>query len=95
VTLTNGPHVVRATCIFNERDELVDFWSDDRPDSASGRFVPCRWRTPLDGYRDFGGVRLAGSGRADWLRPEGAFTYGEFRLVSVAYDVPAPVPWEA
>ena len=32
VTFTNGRRRVTATVLFNERDELVDFWSDDRPD---------------------------------------------------------------
>ena len=36
VTFTNGAHSVTATLMFNDRDELVDFWSDDRPDSSSG-----------------------------------------------------------
>ena len=34
VTFTNGRHRVAATLLFNERDELADFWSDDRPESG-------------------------------------------------------------
>ncbi len=90
VTLANGRYTVRATCVFNERDELVDFWSDDRPDSSSGTFVPCRWRTPIGDYGDVGGLRLARTGSAVWMRPEGEFTYGEFRLVSLRYDLRGP-----
>ena len=92
VTFSNGPYRVRATCLFDDRDELVDFWSDDRPDSSTGRFVPCRWYTPLDTYRDVGGMRLSTHGTAVWDRPEGRFTYGDFRLVSLRYDLPGPVP---
>ena len=88
VTFTNGPYRVSATLIFNERDELVDFWSDDRPDSSIGAFVPCRWNTPIGEYRDVDGMRLPTWGGAVWNRAEGPFMYGEFRLRSLRYDVP-------
>jgi hypothetical protein len=90
VTFTNGPHRVSATLIFNERDELVDFWSDDRPDGGAGGFVPCRWNTPIGEYRDLDGMRLPTWGGAVWNRAERPFMYGEFRLRSLRYDVPGP-----
>ena len=92
VTFTNGPHRVGATLVFNERDELVDFWSDDRPESSSGRFVPSRWSTPVDEYRDVGGSHLIHRGRAVYARPDGPFTYGSFTLRSIEYDVAGPRP---
>jgi hypothetical protein len=94
VTLTNGPHRVTATLVFNERDEMVDFWSDDRPDSSSGTFVPMRWNTPIGEYRDVAGMRLPTWGGAVWARREGPFMYGEFRLRSLRFDVPGPTPTE-
>jgi hypothetical protein len=90
VTFTNGPHRVTATLCFNERDELVDFWSDDRPDSSSGRFIQSRWNTPVGDYREIGGIRLPTRGSTVYARPDGPFTYGEFTLRSVAFDVPEP-----
>jgi hypothetical protein len=90
VTFTNGPYRVSATLIFNERDELVDFWSDDRPDSSTGAFVSCRWNTPISEYRDVAGMRLPTRGATVWNRAEGLFIYGEFRLRSLRYDVPGP-----
>jgi hypothetical protein len=90
VTFTNGPHRVSATLRFNDRDELVDFESDDRPDSSSGRFIPRRWSTPVDTYGDLGGLRLVTRGRAVYERPDGPFAYGEFTLRSLEYDVPRP-----
>ena len=92
VTFTNGPHRVAATVAFNDRDELVDFWSDDRPESSSGRFVPSRWSTPVDEYRDVGGSHLIHRGRAVYARPDGPFTYGSFTLRSIEYDVAGPRP---
>ena len=91
VTFTNGPHVVTATLVFNDRDELVDFWSDDRPDSSGGAFVPMRWSTPVTEYRDVDGRHVLHRGGAVYLRPDGPFTYGEFMLRSMRYDVTGPV----
>ena len=91
VTFTNGPRVVTATLVFNDRDELVDFWSDDRPDSGTGTFVPMRWSTPVTEFRDVDGRHLLHSGGAVYHRPDGPFTYGEFTMRSIHYDVPGPV----
>lgn len=88
VTFTNGPHTVAATLVFGDDGLLADFWSDDRPDSSTGTFVPMRWRTPLAGYRPMAdGVRVATQGSALYERPDGPFAYGEFTLRSLAYDV--------
>jgi hypothetical protein len=89
VTFTNGRWTVRATLLFNERDELVDFWSDDRPESADGGFASRRWSTPLSDYRVIDGMRLPTRGLAIYARPEGPFTYGEFTIRAVEYDVTA------
>jgi hypothetical protein len=89
-TYVNGPHRVSATLHFNERDELVDFTSDDRPPKVDGAYRPCRWSTPIEGYQRFDGLRLPTRGAAVYAYPEGPFTYGRFRLRSIAYDVQAP-----
>ncbi len=91
VTFTNGSHVVTATLVFNDRGELVDFWSDDRPDSSTGTFVPMRWSTPVTEHRDVDGRHLLYRGAAVYLRPDGPFTYGEFTMRSLQYDVPGPM----
>lgn len=91
VSFTNGPHVVTATLVFNDRHELVDFWSDDRPDSSTGTFVPMRWSTPVTEYRDTDGRHLLHRGGAVYLRPDGPFMYGDFTMRSLKYDVPGPV----
>jgi hypothetical protein len=87
VTFTNGPHVVRATLVFSDDDELVDFWSDDRPDSSTGTFVPMRWSTPVSEYADVDGRHLLRRGAAVYHRPDEPFTYGEFAIRSIQYDV--------
>jgi len=90
VTFTNGRRRVSATLLFNERDEMVDFWSDDRPDSGTGTSRQMRWNTPIGDYRDIDGWRLATTGAAVYAYPEGPFAYGEFTLRSLRYDVPGP-----
>jgi hypothetical protein len=90
VTFSNGPQRVSATLIFGTHDELVDFWSDDRPDSSGGAPVAMRWSTPLGDYRAIDGIRVPTRGRTVYARPEGPFTYGEFTLRSIAWDVRSP-----
>jgi hypothetical protein len=90
VTFTNGRRRVSATLLFNERDELADFWSDDRPESGDNVVHQRRWSTPMFDYRDVGGLRLPTRGDAVYQRPDGPFTYGAFTLRSVAYDVTEP-----
>jgi hypothetical protein len=90
---TNGPHRVSATLLFNDADELVDFWSDDRPEGGAGVLRPMRWSTPIDDYRDVDGRHLARHGLAVYAYPEGPFTYGDFTIRSIEYDVPGPTPW--
>jgi hypothetical protein len=90
VAFTNGPHRVTATVVVNAEGELVDFTSDDRPDSNTGTFVPMRWSTPVHEYRDVDGLHLMHRGEAVYQRPDGPFTYGKFTVRSLTYDVPAP-----
>ncbi len=89
---TNGPHRVSATLRFNDADELVDFWSDDRPEGGRGVLHPMRWNTPIDDYRDVQGRHLGHHGRAVYAYPDGPFTYGDFTVASIAYDVEGPSP---
>jgi len=89
-TFTNGTQQVSATLIFGADDQLVDFWSDDRPDTSSGKPVPMRWSTPLGGYQVFDGIRVPTQGSTVYARPEGPFTYGEFTLRSIAWNIASP-----
>lgn len=90
VMFTNGSQAVAATLDFNDHDELIGFWSDDRPDSSSGHFIPMRWSTPIDEYRDVDGLHLLHRGGAVYDRPDGPFMYGDFTLRSIDFDVAGP-----
>ena len=86
---TLGANTVGAELQFNEAGELSDFVSDDRsagpPDGKT--FTPMRWSTPLSRYAKVGPARVATRGDAVWHPASGAFAYGEFELVALAYDV--------
>ena len=90
VTFTNNPHKVTATLAFDDDGDLVEFWSDDRPDSSGGSFIPMRWSTPVSEYRDVDSRRLLHRGSAVYQRPDGPFAYGEFTVRSIEYDVAGP-----
>jgi hypothetical protein len=88
---TNGGQTVSAVLTFNAEHDLVDFVSDDRTRaSADGEtFTPQRWSTPLAGHRDTGGHRVLTTGEGVWHapQPEGSFTYLEFDLDAIRYNV--------
>lgn len=76
---------VRATLVFDEAGDLVDFVSDDRLRSEGAGFVSQRWSTPLSGYREVAGRRVASQGDARWDGPEGRFPYIELRIDGIEW----------
>ena len=94
---SNGDQTIRATLRFTDDGRLLDFVSDDRAQaSADGKqFTPLRFSTPVSDYRAFGPFRIAARGEARWHAPSGEFTYGEFELVDLAYNVGDTTPAEA
>jgi hypothetical protein len=89
---TDGPQAVSAVLTFNAKHDLVNFVSDDRTRASSDgkSFTAQRWSTPLSEPRTSNGRRVlpVGDGRWDAPLPEGPFTYVEFRLDDIAYNVP-------
>lgn len=86
---TDAGQTISATLLFGDDGTLANFVSDDRsrssPDGTT--FTRLRFSTPVRDYRDFGPARLGAYGEARWLLPEGEFTYGEFNVEDVAYNV--------
>lgn len=86
---TLGDNTIDAELTFDDDGDLVDFASDDRaaaaPDGAT--FTPLRWTTPLHAYAVVGPARVPTTAEAVWHPAEGAWTYGEFTLTSLAYNV--------
>ncbi len=88
-TFTNGDQVVSAELHFDDAHHLVDFVSDDRMQASSDgeHFVARRWSTPVRWYTQVDGRRVATLGTGRWHGPEGEFTYLEFELVTIDYNV--------
>jgi hypothetical protein len=86
---TDGQQTISATLLFGDDGLLTSFISDDRSRSSpDGKtFTRLRFSTPMRDYRDFGPARLGSYGEARWMLPDGEFTYGEFELQKVTYNV--------
>lgn len=87
-TFTNAGHTIRATLVFDEAGDLVDFVSDDRgalqPDGVT--FQKQRWSTPLARHRQFGKFRLPSFGEARYHPSTGEYAYGEFEMTAITYN---------
>jgi hypothetical protein len=88
-SFSNAGHTIHAVLTFDGSGALVNFTSDDRPALApDGKtFVPQRWSTPLTSYSAFGAFTLASRGDAHYAAASGEYTYLEFELQDVAYNV--------
>jgi hypothetical protein len=88
-TYTNERHTVHAKLFFDDSGALVNFTSDDRPELAQDgkTFVPRRWSTPLKAYRTYGEFKLASHGDARYAATTGEYTYGEFDIQEIEYNV--------
>ena len=90
---TDGDQTISAVLTFNAEHDLVDFVSDDRTRaSADGKtFTQQRWSTPLTGHHGSDGHRVFTLGKGVWNagQPGGPFTYLEFQLDAITYNVGA------
>ena len=86
-TFANAGHRIAAVLTFDAAGDLINFRSEDRHqyDGKVDRLVP--WLTPVSGYRQFGHVRLAEIGEAQWEESDGPWTYGRFVLQRIDYNV--------
>ncbi len=86
---TQGANTISAELTFNDAGELIDFGSDDRSmGSTEGRTLTrMRWTTPVRDYAQVGPARVATKAHVLWHPHSGAWSYGEFELTSLAYNV--------
>jgi hypothetical protein len=93
-TYTRAGETVTADLFFDPGGDLVDFVSHDRSRASSDgkSFTVQPWNTPITGYADLHGRRVAVEGTAMWdaAAPEGHFAYIEFTVDDLAYNVTAP-----
>jgi hypothetical protein len=86
-TFNNGDIKISAVLYFNEKGQLVNFVSDDRFYSPTGKtYERVRWSTPVSDYRDINGFNLASYGEAVWHFPEGDFCYARFNIKDIEYN---------
>jgi hypothetical protein len=87
---TNAGHTISAVLTFDPDGDLVSFVSNDRfqDDGKKRRRLP--WSTPLKNYREFAGARVAADAEARWQDPDGIWTYGEFTVEKLEYNVRQP-----
>jgi hypothetical protein len=92
---SNAGHTVSATVSFGADGALTNFSSDDRYQSADGKtYHLYRWSTPVTGYRDFHGYRIAVAGEAIWHEPQGPLPYARFEITTLDYNVASPMQFE-
>jgi hypothetical protein len=88
-SFTNGKNTIAAVLTFDAAGLLNNFISEDRSRaSADGKILtPQRFSTPLRNYRNYRGQLLASYGETHFHPPEGEFTYGEFHMLDVRFNV--------
>lgn len=87
VFFTNKDVTVSAILSFNDKDQLVNFVSEDRYDLSSGKPEKAEFSTPLSDYREINGRRVAHYGEAVYTYPDGeAFAYGRFTMRDLRYN---------
>lgn len=84
---TLGANTIAATLFFDEAGELVDFRSDDRSATPEGKADVMPWTTPVHDFATVGPARVPTKAEVKWHPDAGAWTYGEFELKSLAYNV--------
>ncbi|MFZ5595929.1 MAG: DUF6544 family protein [Bacillota bacterium] len=86
-TFDNKGIIVSALLYFNEKGELINFVSDDRYYSSTGKnYQIVRWSTPVGEYKDFNGVKLPSHGEAVWHFPGGDYCYARLNIREVEYN---------
>jgi hypothetical protein len=86
-TFTNAGNTVSATIMFDAAGDLVGFLSNDRTDEDAKGSHSLPWSTPISDYREIDGIRVGARGDANWIDTSGEWTYGTFRIRSIAYNV--------
>lgn len=86
-TYANFGHTVSAVVHFDAEGDLVDFESRDRyqMDGEAARLI--RWSTPVPGYVELAGHRLPAGGEACWGEPGEEWSYADFALEAIEYNV--------
>ncbi|MFZ5967815.1 MAG: DUF6544 family protein [Bacillota bacterium] len=86
-TFNNNGYEVSAVLYFNEKGELINFVSDDRYYSPTGKtYEKVRWSTPVKGYKEVNGVKIMDGGEAVWHFQEGDYCYARVDIKEIEYN---------
>jgi hypothetical protein len=81
-------NTVKATLVFNEEGQLINFISNDRyAQMEDGSMKQLQWSTPLKDYKEINGYRLASYAETVYSYADGDFVYGTFRLKNIACNI--------
>ncbi len=84
----NKDITITATLYFNEKGQLINFISNDRYLTGSGKkYENYKWSTPVKRYKNFNGRKIPTYGEAIWHTLEGEFTYAKFDLKEIEYNL--------
>lgn len=87
-TFTNNGIKINALLYFNDKGELINFVSEDRYYSPTGKtYENYKWSTPIKDYKDYGGIRISSNGEAVWSLPEGDYIYGKINVKEIKYNI--------
>lgn len=86
-SFTNKGITINAVLVFDHQDRIIDFISDDRYSVSETPPAKRRFSTPARDHRELNGILLVGYGEGVWHMPDGPFSYGQFTVTSVRYDV--------
>lgn len=87
-TITELGNTISATLYFNEKGELINFISYDRfytTDGKDPKNYP--WSTPMKDYIEVNGYKYPSYLEAVWDMPDGKFSYLQFYLKEVRYNL--------
>ncbi|TEB04185.1 hypothetical protein Psch_03910 [Pelotomaculum schinkii] len=86
-TFNNNGCKISALLYFNEKGALVNFVSDDRYYSPTGKsYQKVRWSTPVKEYKDYNGIKISAGGEAIWSFPEGDYCYARAEIKEIEYN---------
>jgi hypothetical protein len=83
-SFTNNNITVSAWLYFNDKGELINFISNDRYASDTGKQFP--WATPLKDYHEISGYKLMGNAETIYSYPDRDLVYGTFKLIRIKYN---------
>lgn len=87
-TFNNKEIKVSALLYFTDKGELINFVSEDRSYSPTGKtYQKMRWSTPVKAYKDYNGVKICSCGEVLWSFPEGQYTYCRINVKEIKYNL--------